>query len=46
MLDNIELNITNAKKYVEKGEKELIAAKEHHKDSRKVKYFVPKYLLI
>ena len=36
MIDNIELNVNNAKNYIEKGEKQLHQAKKSHQSSRKV----------
>ena len=36
MLDNIELNLNDAKNYVEKGEKQLQKAKASHQAARKV----------
>lgn len=38
MLDNIELNVNDAKNYVEKGEKQLQKAKVSHQAARKVLY--------
>ena len=40
MLDNIELNVNDAKNYVEKGEKQLQKAKENHQAARKVLYIL------
>jgi t-SNARE complex subunit (syntaxin) len=38
MIDNIEANISQAKKHVEKGEIDLVKAKDNLKSARKVSY--------
>ncbi len=38
MIDDIEVNVNDAKKYIDKGEKNLKKAKEHHQAARKVKW--------
>lgn len=40
MLDNIELNINDAKNYVEKGEKQLQKAKSSHQAARKAYIYI------
>lgn len=35
VIDSIEMNVNQAKDYVEKGEKQLVKAKEHHKCTKK-----------
>lgn len=36
MIDNIELNVRNAKNYVEKAQEKMDLAKKHHQSSKKV----------
>lgn len=38
MIDNIELNITDAKNYVAKGVKKLESAQKDHRKARSVKF--------
>jgi t-SNARE complex subunit (syntaxin) len=39
LIDNIEMNISSAKKHVLKGEKEIIKAKENIQAARKVIHY-------